>query len=107
MTNHIETASYSNNSAKTVELSVEEKKAMDYVEGIKSFYQNLITYFVVIGCLTAVNLFVSPEYLWVFWCAGGWGVGLIFHAVQVFELFSLFSPEWEKKQIEKRLGREL
>jgi len=91
----------------STEVNLEEKKAMDYVEGIKSFYHNLITYFITIGCLTAVNLFVNPEYLWVVWCAGGWGIGIIFHGIQVFELFSLFSPEWEKKQIEKRLGRQL
>lgn len=90
-----------------VELSIEEKKAMDYVEGIKSFYYNLITYVIVISCLTALNLFISPEYLWVLWCAGGWGIGIILHGIQVFELFSLFSPEWEKKQIKKRLGRKL
>jgi transcriptional regulator with XRE-family HTH domain len=44
----------------SIEVNLEEKKAMDYVEGIKNFYHNLITYFITIGCLTAVNLFVSP-----------------------------------------------
>ena len=91
----------------TIQLNIEEKKAMEYVEGVKAFYHNLITYFIVISCLTAFNLFTSPEYLWVLWCAGGWGVGIIVHGIQAFEVFSLFSPEWEKKQIEKRLGREL
>lgn len=95
------------NDSHSMRVDLEEKKAMEYVEGIKSFYQNLSTYFIVIGCLTAINLFVSPEYLWVFWCAGGWGIGIVFHGIQAFELFSLFSPEWEKKAIEKRLGREL
>lgn len=94
-------------SVNSAQLDLEEKKAMEYVEGVKGFYQNLFTYFIVIGCLTAINLFVSPEYLWVFWCAGGWGIGIILHGIQVFEIFSLFSPEWEKKAIEKRLGREL
>jgi transcriptional regulator with XRE-family HTH domain len=102
MTNH-----NTDSNKKATQLDIEEKKAMEYVEGIKGFYQNLFTYFIVIGCLTAINLFVSPEYLWVFWCAGGWGIGIILHGIQVFEIFSLFSPEWEKKAIEKRLGREL
>jgi len=88
-------------------LDIEEKKAMEYVEGIKSFYQSLVSYFISIGCLTAINLFVSPEYLWVLWCAAGWGIGIIFQAIYTFEVFSWFSPQWEKKQIEKRLGRDL
>jgi transcriptional regulator with XRE-family HTH domain len=85
----------------------DEKRAMKYVEDIKEFYGHLLSFVVTIAVLTAINLFVSPEYLWVLWCVLGWGIGLGMHAIQVFEVFSLFSPEWEKKQIEKRLGRDL
>ena len=88
-------------------VSIEEKKAMEYVEGIKSFYQHLFTYFFVMTVLLVINLFNSPDYFWVIWPAIGWGLGLLSHAIQTFGLLSLFSPEWEKKQIEKRLGREL
>jgi len=88
-------------------VSIEEKKAMEYVEGIKSFYQHLFSYVLIISILALVNIFTSPTYLWVVFPAMGWGIGLIFHGISAFELFSLFSPEWEKKQIEKRLGREL
>lgn len=89
------------------QVSIEEKKAIEYVEGIKAFYHNLFAFVIVLSCLTVLNLIVSPNYLWVLWCTFGWGVGLIFHGVQAFELFSLFSPKWEKAQIEKRLGRKL
>lgn len=95
------------NNEKTIQVDIEEKKAMEYVEGVKAFYQSLVTFFIVISCLTAVNLSFNPEYLWVLWCAGGWGVGIIVQGIYTFELFSLFSPEWEKRQIEKRLGRGL
>lgn len=107
MDTHTNPNSNNNHSTKTIKVDTEEKKAMEYVEGVKSFYQSLVTYFIIIGCLTAVNLFTSPGYLWVLWCAGGWGVGIIIQGIYAFELFSLFSPEWEKKQIEKRLGRNL
>ncbi|MBL4822769.1 MAG: 2TM domain-containing protein [Colwellia sp.] len=80
---------------------------MQYVEGIKSFYQHLFTYTLVISALAAINFFTSPGYFWVIWPAMGWGIGIISHGIRSFELFSLFSPEWEKKQIDKRLGREL
>lgn len=108
MENNMNTqTSQSNPQPETAQLYMEEKKAMEYVEGVKSFYQHLLTYFIIIACLTVINLLLSPGYLWVLWSAGGWGIGLIMHGIHVFELFSLFSPEWEKKQIEKRLGREL
>ncbi len=96
-----------NNSTHTIELNIEEKKAMEYVEGIKSFYQHLFSYVLVISMLTAINLFSSPSYLWVVWPAMGWGIGIVSHGMRAFEIFSLFSPEWEKRQIEKRLGRNL
>ena len=96
-----------NDNGQTVKLNVEEKKAMEYVEGIKSFYLHLFSYILVISALTAINFFSSPGYFWVVWPAMGWGIGIVSHGIQAFELFSLFSPEWEKKQIEKRLGREL
>ena len=90
-----------------IQIDIEEKNAMEYVEGVKSFYYHLLTYFIIVSCLSVVNLIISPEYLWVLWCAGGWGVGIIIQAMHTFEVFTLFSPAWEKKQIEKRLGREL
>ncbi len=89
------------------QVSIEEQKAIEYVEGIKAFYHNLFTFVITISCLTALNLVISPNYLWVLWCVFGWGIGLLFHGIQAFELFSLFSPKWEKAQIEKRLGRKL
>jgi len=90
-----------------VQCNIEEHKAMEYVEGIKSFYHHLFTYLFIISGLSAINLFFSPHFLWVLFAAGGWGIGLISHGINTFELFSLFSPEWEKKQVEKRLGRAL
>jgi len=95
------------NIAAAIKVNSEEKKAMEYVDGVKSFYQHLFSYVLIISILALVNVFTSPTYLWVVFPAMGWGIGLIFHGISAFELFSLFSPEWEKKQIEKRLGREL
>jgi transcriptional regulator with XRE-family HTH domain len=100
-------ADSSTNNTQTVLLNNEEQKAMQYVECIKNFYQHLLTYVLVISALTIINFIVSPQYFWAVWPAMGWGIGVVSHGIRAFELFSLFSPEWEKKQIEKRLGREL
>ncbi len=87
------------------DLSENERKAMEYVRDIRSFYIHAIQYAVVITGLAAVNLFTSPGYLWFLWAAFGWGVGLAVHGLGVFEVVSLFGDGWEKRQVARRLAR--
>jgi transcriptional regulator with XRE-family HTH domain len=87
--------------------SKEEKWAFEQVQREKKFYKQLLSYICVMAMLLAVNLVVSRHTLWVIWPAAGWGVGLIMQAVRVFMAGSFLGPEWEKKQIEKKLGRKL
>lgn len=89
------------------EVSKEEEKAFKYVQAIKGFYGHLITYVIVITGLFILNIVSSPDYIWAKWPALGWGIGILSHGLRAFELFSLFGPEWEKKQVEKKLGRRL
>ena len=93
------------NSAKT--LSTEEQAAFKSVQNLKAFYSHLITYVVVIILLFIINFISNPDYIWAVWPALGWGIGIISHGLRAFEVFDVFSPEWEKKQIEKKLGRKL
>lgn len=83
----------------------EEEKAIVYVRDIKGFYSHLIKYIIIIFCLFVLNVIKSPHYLWVIWPALGWGVGVLFHGLNVFEVFNFFGPDWEKRQIEKRLTK--
>ena len=86
-------------------ISEAEKEAMEYVRDIKAFYGHLFAYAAVVIGLTVLNLIVSPHVLWVIWVAFGWGIGVAAHALSVFEVVRLFSDDWEKRQIEKRLRR--
>ena len=88
-------------------LTHEEQSAIEYVKDIKDFYSHLISYVGFITFLAIINLLTSPEYYWFIWPALGWGIGIISHALSIFEIVNFFSPEWEKKQVEKRLGRKL
>lgn len=90
-----------------VSITEEETAAIEQVRAIKGFYSNLITYLVVIAFLFVLNFILDPSYIWAWWPALGWGIGIVFHGISAFELFNIFGPEWEKKQIEKRLGRKL
>lgn len=85
----------------------EEQKALEYVRDLKGFYSHLISYIVVVGFLFIVNYLTSPGYIWAWWTLIGWGLGVLSHGLSVFETFNLFGSNWEKKQIEKRLGRKL
>lgn len=92
---------------KEISVTEDEKQAINYVKGIKGFYSNLTTYVLVISALFVINYFTSPGYWWAVWPALGWGIGIVSHALSAFEVLNIFGPEWEKKQVEKRLGRKL
>ncbi len=85
----------------------EEQRALEYVRDIKGFYSHLGSFACVIPFLFAINYFITPGYMWAWWPLLGWGIGLASHALSVFEVFPFFGPDWEKKQVEKKLGRKL
>lgn len=87
--------------------STEEQQALEYVRDLKSFYTNIATYAVVIPFLFIINHFTSPGYYWAWWPALGWGLGLAIQGITTFEIFDLLGSNWEKKQLEKRLGKKL
>lgn len=89
------------------QLPHDEEMAIEYVRDIKGFYSHLIKYVVVISILFIINLITDRHYIWAWWPMLGWGLGVLSHGLSVFEVFNFFSPAWEKRQIEKRLGRKL
>lgn len=86
-------------------LRPEEKDALQYVRELKRLYYSAILYVLVVCVLAVVNWLTNPAYLWVGWVALGWGAGLCLRAVKVFD--PLLGPHWERRQVEKRLGRRL
>ncbi len=86
-------------------LSADERKVWRQVRRERRFYQNLVFYAVIIGFLAFVNMMTSPGYLWFLWAAGGWGIGLAFHAMDVFGKRRLFGDDWERREVERRLVR--
>ncbi|MCP5073848.1 MAG: Pr2TM family membrane protein [Rhodobacteraceae bacterium] len=82
-----------------------EQDAISYVQNLKAFHLNWIVFVFVIPCLFALNLLVSPGYLWVVIVAVGWLFGIALHAVVIFGLFKLFGAEWEQREFKKRMGQ--
>lgn len=90
----------------STEITEAEHEALEHVRDLKGFYLHAAAYSFVNVTVFAVWLMSSSSYPWFLWPAFGWGVGLASHGLSVFEIFSLFSPEWERRQVAKRLGRQ-
>jgi transcriptional regulator with XRE-family HTH domain len=88
-------------------VSPEEALALRHVRKTKGFYTHLFQYCVVISVLAIFNLVQMPGRLWVVWVAAGWGATVLFHWLSAFDKIPFFGAEWEKRQVEKRLGRTL
>ena len=37
----------------------------------------------------------------------GWGMGLALHGLRIFDKIPFLGADWERRQVEKRLGRKL
>lgn len=85
----------------------QEAEAFEFVRKLRGFYLHLFRYVSVTLLLLAINLTLTPHKMWAFWVMGGWGLGLLMHASRVFRPDWFLGPQWERQQVEKRLGRQL
>ena len=90
-------------------LKDDEKEALKYVNGIKEFFTHALLFIVFSVVILLKKDITEAE---VFWPLLIWSLGLIVHGLMAFEWlnldrFGFFSPKWEKKMIEKRIGRKL
>ncbi len=87
---------------KTID-SEEQKysRAKKKVENLKGFYSNLLAYCLVIPFLIFINLMTSPHHLWFWYPMVGWGIGIVFHAVGVFNKTSFLGRNWEEQKIQE------
>jgi XRE family transcriptional regulator, regulator of sulfur utilization len=88
----------------TSPITADEENAIQYVKGVKEFYSHVFMYLIFVA---AFGFFMGFKHPLILWGSIGWGIGLVVHGLNVFEVVNIFGPKWEKKQIEKRLGRPL
>lgn len=91
----------------TQSINADEEAAFRHVRKIRGFYGHVAKYVIVIGALAVFNLIKSPDRMWVIWPALGWGLGLMFHGMRVYGTMPFMNADWEKRQVEKYLGRKL
>ncbi len=83
------------------------KRARKRVEQIKGFYVHLAVY-VVINLIIVMSFGIrnglegEPLEFWgAFSTTAFWGIGLAFHALNVFGLNGILGRQWEQRQIRK------
>ncbi|MGY0398423.1 MAG: 2TM domain-containing protein [Ostreibacterium sp.] len=98
------TAQLAGNQIDNLSLNPKETEALKKVKKIKKFYIKLIVFLVIIVGLCLLNYFISPEVLWVKWVIFGWSIAFVITAIKMFWIEPLFSPNWEKCQVNKYLN---
>jgi transcriptional regulator with XRE-family HTH domain len=90
-------------------MKADEVLAFSRVRKIKGFYLHVAQYCIVVGVLAAFNVFTYARvhHLWVLWVAFGWGIGLLVHGLRVFDKVPFLTGEWERREVERYLGRKL
>ena len=96
---------YPQDAVATARASREEEEAFAHVAKLKRFYASVGVYIVVVSVLGLINLWSNPTHYWALWVALGWGLILLKRAIPLF--LGSVGVNWEKRQIEKRLGRKL
>jgi two-component system LytT family sensor kinase len=81
-------------------------KAVEKVEKLKEFYQNLASYCLVIPFLIFINLKVSPGFQWFWFPLFGWGIGLAFHFLEVNNYNVFLGKNWEDRKIREMMDAE-
>jgi len=78
------------------------QRAKEQIEEIRGFYINVTCYLVIIPGLAMFNYWIDQwHHMWFLWAAGGWGIGIFFHALNTFKKTPFFSKKWEEEKIRK------
>ena len=97
------------NQPEIIEVSEEERDALHYARQIREFCDGLAVFVVValvfLGVVGTGQL-GDKSYI-VFWVLGGVGVGLLIQGLLAFGVIGFDFPKWERRIVEKRLGRRL
>ena len=82
------------------------QKAKKQVQELKGFYSHFLSYVIVMIVIIYINLKYTPAVLWFIWTLLGWGIGIFFHAMRVFNFFPFFNKDWEKNKIKQFMEEE-
>jgi len=79
------------------------REARRHVRKLRDFHVLLLTAAGVIALTAIVNLTRTPDRLWFLWVVFGFAIAIVFSAINLYGRGFWLGPDWEKRQIEKRL----
>ncbi len=96
------------------------RKARKRLEALKGFYKHLLVYifvniaiFIVRSNVLEFFQYQSPDKNFIEWVDWNilivpifWGIGLLFHAVKVFQYKFPFIKNWEERQLKKFIDKD-
>lgn len=92
----------------TTEQLLEEKRyrnAKVKVKKIMGFYYHLMVFVLVMSFLAWLN-YQTTSFPWVLFPLLGWGIGVIGHGMEAFDMSLFFGKSWEERQIRSILEKE-
>lgn len=80
-----------------------EAEAFQYVRDLRRFYGHLLQFVVINALFLVGNYLLDPSHMVAWIVTLCWGSGLLVHGLRVYR----FDGQWERRQVERRLGRPL
>ena len=75
------------------------------VKDKKGFLAHFGIFVAVITFLLILNMLTSPGFLWFLIVAGGWGIGIVGHYIQVYGFPHPKGKDWESDAFKKELAK--
>jgi XRE family transcriptional regulator, regulator of sulfur utilization len=93
----------------TATISADEKEAGEYVARIKGFYMHVFMFAVFaimfLGMFGMKFGFDRPPVSFLLYAFSGWALGVLVHGLHAYEVLDFLGPKWERRVIDRRLGR--
>ena len=81
------------------------EEARRYVEKLRNFYQLLLLAVVMIGLSALIDAWTSPGRQWFHWVAFGFGIAIVFSAIDTFGRNLWLGYGWQRRKEREYLAR--
>ncbi len=88
------------------QLTEEEKQELENIRKIRHFIVELIAYLIIVPLICFASYVHNGEIRNGLGLAVGWGFWLAYQAIDLFDTKAFFGASWEKRQLDKRMGRD-
>jgi transcriptional regulator with XRE-family HTH domain len=88
------------------QLTEDEKSELENIRKIRHFIVELIAYLIIVPLICFASYVHNGEIRNGLGLAVGWGFWLAYQAIELFDTKAFFGASWEKRQLDKRMGRD-